>query len=245
MMVIPAIDLVQGEVTRLVQGRFDKKITYPKDPIEAARGFVREGAQRIHVIDLEGARDGRPRQAALIERILAEVPSRFQVGGGIRDAETVSHYLGKGAHRVVLGTRVSLDRGFLKEVLESFRGAVIVAIDAAEGRCATEGWTRLSDISVEEMIDRVHEFKGDEILYTDIARDGTLEGVNKEALRRVVALSDLNVIASGGVKSLEDIEKLLALGLEHLIAVIAGRALYEGSFSLKDAVQLTRNRLKK
>ena len=238
MTVIPAVDLKDGKAVRLSRGKFDEATVYSDDPVETARRFAREGAARIHVVDLDGAKSGTPCHAALIRKLVQAVPARFQVGGGIRDPKTIEEYRAEGVHRVVLGTRACLDGGFLKETLAAFGDFVIVGIDAVQGKVATDGWTKVTDIGTDRLIDRVLRFGGREIVLTDIDRDGMLKGPNFGAVRDVLAQFELNVIASGGVSSLEDIRTFLAMKSPNLTGVIIGKAVYEGRLSLKEAVAL-------
>ncbi len=236
MIVIPAVDLKDGKAVRLSQGKFDQATVYSDDPVETARAFLADGAARIHVVDLDGARTGVPAHGKLIRELSETVPARFQVGGGIRDPKTIEEYRRWGIHRVVLGTRACLDAGFLREVLRAFGGFIIVGIDAVKGRVATDGWTRVTDTKTDDLIDQVLTYGGREIVLTDIDRDGMMKGPNLEAVRSVLSRFAIGVIASGGVSSLEDIKAFAAMKSPHLTGVITGKALYEGKLSLKEAI---------
>ncbi len=199
MIVIPAIDLKENRAVRLTQGDFDRETVYSDNPAETARSFVNQGATRIHIVDLDGAKLGAPSHAALIREIVEAVPAQFQVGGGIREPRTIEEYRRHGIYRVVLGTRACLDVGFLKEVLSAFGEFVIVGIDAVKGRVATDGWTHITDMSTDRLIDRVLEFGGRQIILTDIDRDGMMKGPNFDAVKTVLERFAVRLIASGGV----------------------------------------------
>lgn len=238
MIVIPAIDLKEGKAVRLSQGDFERETVYSENPTATARDFVTEGAKRIHVVDLDGAKLGAPSHATLIRELVEAVPVQFQVGGGIREPRTIEQYRRHGVWRVVLGTRACLDAGFLKESLSAFGDFVIVGIDAVKGRVATDGWSRVTDMTTDRMIDRVLEFGGKEIILTDIECDGMMAGPNFEAVRSVLDRFSIQVIASGGISSLQDVKTYAEMKSPRLTGVITGKALYEGKLSLKEAIAL-------
>lgn len=240
MIVIPAIDLRGGKVVRLTKGDYDQESVYSESPLETAHRFLMEGARRIHVIDLDGARAGKPTQVEVIQELVRDVATEIQVGGGIRTPETIDRYLALGVSRVILGTRACLDRGFLKECLGAFQKKVIVGIDARDGKVATEGWTKITDIRVEQILEEVAGLGGEEIIYTDISRDGMLEGPNVDEIKRLSQRTSLKLIASGGVSGRSDIEKLLDLKLSNLLGVIVGKAIYEKKIDFKEAVEICR-----
>lgn len=238
MIVIPAIDLRGGKAVRLTQGKFDQETVYSENPAELAKGFVAEGARRIHVVDLEGALGGEPKHASLIRSIVSEVRgAEFQVGGGVREPRTIDMYLRSGVKRVVIGTRACLDRGFLTETLAEFGASVIIGVDAMKGKIATDGWTKVTDTKAEDLIDAAVEAGAKEIIYTDIHTDGMMTGPNTADLGRLAGMfEDAGFIASGGVSGLKDIDALVKLGRPNLVGVIIGKAIYEGRISVKDAV---------
>jgi len=240
MQVIPAIDLRGGRVVRLMQGVYDRQTVYGDNPEEIARSFAGQGACRIHLVDLDGARDGRPRQADTVKRLAETIRAEFQVGGGIRDTETAGAYLAAGLSRVVLGTRACLDKFFLQECLGAFGEKVIVGVDARDGFVATDGWTKLTDIPAEELVDRAAGQGAREVIYTDISRDGTLTGPNFVSVKKILDAADCDIIASGGIAKTEDLRQYMEFGTEKLVGVIIGKALYEGTINLKEAVELCR-----
>jgi phosphoribosylformimino-5-aminoimidazole carboxamide ribotide isomerase len=233
--VIPAIDLKDGRCVRLRQGRLDEETVYSQDPAEVARRWESEGARVLHVVDLNGAVEGVPRNRAAVESILKAVKIPVQVGGGIRDLATVEAYLSAGAERVVLGTAVVQDTALLEETARRFPGRVIVGVDAKGGRVAVRGWTAVADQEATDFVGRVAGLAVYAVIYTDIARDGMLEGPNLDALRRMAAVCPVPLIASGGITRTEDLRQLRALGPK-VIGAIVGKALYEGRIALRAAM---------
>lgn len=235
MIVIPAIDLKDGRCVRLRQGRLDEETVYSQDPSEVARRWESEGARVLHVVDLNGAVEGVPRNRAAVESILKAVKIPVQVGGGIRDLATVEAYLAAGAERVVLGTAVVQDTVLLEEACRRFPGRVIVGVDAKDGRVAVRGWTAVADQEATDFVGRVAGLAVYAVIYTDIARDGMLEGPNLDALRRMAEVCPVPLIASGGITRTEDLRQLRALGPK-VIGAIVGKALYEGRIALRAAM---------
>ena len=234
---IPAIDLKDGRVVRLMQGKFEAESVYPEEPRLLAKRFEGEGAQRIHVVDLDGALKGEPKNLALVESILKSVKTPVEVGGGIRKPEQVQRYLSMGASYVILGTRACLDAGFLKESIQAFGERVIVGIDASNGQVAVDGWTKVLPQKALEFALQVQGAGGKTIIYTDIAKDGALAGPNLSQVSAVCDAVKIDVIASGGVSAVADLKALVALQKKNLKAVIIGKALYEKKFTVKEAVQ--------
>ena len=234
MEVIPAIDLKGGRCVRLLQGDFDKETVFSTDPGAVAQGWEQAGAPRIHVVDLEGAASGRPENAEAVARILKSVDIPVQLGGGIRNMETLEGWLDKGVQRVVLGTAAVEDPDFLQEALRRFGESVVVGIDARDGRVAASGWKRTTEVDAIELIERMKGFGARRIIYTDISRDGMLSGPNLESVRQVVSSTKVPVIASGGVSTIEHLKSLRELGVE---GAIVGRALYTGDVNLREAIQ--------
>ncbi len=235
MIVIPAIDLKDGRCVRLRQGRLDEETVYSQDPAEVARRWESEGARVLHVVDLNGAVEGVPRNRAAVESILKAVKIPVQVGGGIRDLAMVEAYLAAGAERVVLGTAVVQDAALLEEACRRFPGRVVVGVDAKDGRVAVRGWTAVADQEATDFVGRVAGLAVYAVIYTDIARDGMLEGPNLDALRRMAEVCPVPLIASGGITRTEDLRQLRALGPK-VIGAIVGKALYEGRIALRAAM---------
>ncbi|MEY3668835.1 MAG: hypothetical protein RL258_230 [Pseudomonadota bacterium] len=236
---IPAIDLKDGQCVRLRQGDLTDATVFSDDPAEMARQWVTQGARRIHVVDLNGAVAGRPKNEPALRGIIraaGDIP--VQVGGGIRDLETIERMLDDGVSYAVIGTAAVKNPGLLKDACAAFMGHIIVSIDAKDGRVATDGWSKLSG---HEVIDLARKFEDDgveAILYTDIGRDGMLTGVNLEATVKLAQSVKIPVIASGGIAGLADIEALCAVESEGVMGAILGRALYEGRLDFAQAQAL-------
>jgi phosphoribosylformimino-5-aminoimidazole carboxamide ribotide isomerase len=236
MIVIPAIDLKDGRCVRLAQGDFERTTVYADDPVVMASVWKQRGAERLHVVDLDGSLAGAPRHEGVIRRILSETGLPVQVGGGIRNMETVETYLQSGVRWVILGTAAQSDPGFVRKVCRTFPGQVILGIDAVGGRVAVRGWTEKTEETVVALALRFVEDRPAALVYTDIARDGMETGVNVEATGRLAEAVGIQVIASGGVSGLRDIERLIPLEIKGVIGVIAGKALYSGALSLSEAI---------
>jgi phosphoribosylformimino-5-aminoimidazole carboxamide ribotide isomerase len=236
MLVIPAIDLKEGRCVRLRQGDMQQETVYSEDPVAVARQWERQGARLLHVVDLDGAIEGRPRNHSQIEAILKAVSVPVQVGGGIRSIETVRAYFERGARRVVLGTAAIQDHTIIEEASRQFPGQVWLGLDVRDGQLAVRGWTSVSDLSVASLLPTLKAYELGGIIYTDIVRDGMMNGPNLSALRAVVAGSRLPVIASGGIARLEDLRAIRALGSQ-VEGVIVGKALYEGRLRLSEAME--------
>jgi phosphoribosylformimino-5-aminoimidazole carboxamide ribotide isomerase len=235
MLVIPAIDLKDGRCVRLRQGDLKQETVYSDDPAAMAMHWQQLGAKLLHLVDLNGAVDGRPRNLSNIEKILTTVSIPVQVGGGIRTIETVRRYVSSGVHRVVLGTSALSNPAFLEQACKEFPERVIVGIDARDGKVAVHGWTHVSDTSVIDLVQQLagHPIAG--IIYTDIAKDGMLAGPNLEALRDMVHSSPVPIIASGGITCLDDLRGIQSLG-SRIAGAIVGKALYDGKIDLKEAI---------
>ena len=234
MMVIPAVDLRGGRCVRLRQGRPEAETVFSDDPLAVARAWAQQGAPRLHVVDLDGAFAGTPKQLGLIEEIARGIPVPVEAGGGLRSLEAVETLLASGARWAILGTRAALDPSFLEEACRRFAGRIIVAVDASDGRVAVDGWTRRLDIPAVDLARRAAQAGAAEILYTDIARDGTETGPNLSGTAAVAAAAGLPLLASGGVGSLEDLRRLA--GIPGVIGAVVGRALYTGAVDLKQAL---------
>lgn len=235
MLVIPAIDLLGGRCVRLTKGRYDEETVYSEDPVAVARDWVRQGARRLHVVDLDGAREGRPVHLDAVREIAAAAGVPVQLGGGLRSLDDVAAALAAGADRVLLGTRAVVDPAFLGEAAGRFPGRVLVSLDVRAGRVAVAGWLQTSPLTLDAALDRLSALDLREVVVTDVERDGTLAGVNPDLVRQA-ARRGFRVIAAGGVSTLDDIRALRALEPEGLVGVIAGKALYAGTLSLPEAL---------
>lgn len=238
MEVIPAIDIRGGRCVRLAQGDYARETVFADDPADVALRWQEAGAPRIHVVDLDGVREGRPVNEDVIRRILSRVRVPVQVGGGIRDIGAIQRYLELGAARIVLGTAAVEDQALLAEAVSAHRDAVVVGVDAREGIVVTEGWLKTTGVAAGELVRRLSEAGVRRVVYTDVSRDGMLAGPNLDAIAGLLAEIDglpapVKVIASGGVASLEHIRRLAGLGIE---GVIVGKALYTGALDLREAI---------
>lgn len=239
MLLIPAIDLKDGRCVRLRQGRMEDATVFSDDPVAMAGRWVEAGARRLHLVDLDGAFAGRPINTQIIRRIVSAFPEiPIQVGGGIRDEETVEGYLNTGAQYVIIGTKAVQEPHFVNNMCMEYPGHILVGLDAKEGRVAIDGWSKLSRHGVTEMAKRFERDGVEAIVYTDIGRDGMLQGLNVEATVKLAQAISIPVIASGGVRSLDDIRALCEAGEESIMGVIIGRALYEGTIDLAEARKL-------
>jgi phosphoribosylformimino-5-aminoimidazole carboxamide ribotide isomerase len=235
----PAIDLQEGRAVRLVQGDFDQVLTFNEDPVAQARAFAEQGATHLHVVDLDGARNGQPVHAHLVASIAAAFPGEVHFGGGMRSRAAIETAVATGARRVVVGTAVLQDAALLRWAIDRLGDGLVVAVDARDGKVATHGWTVVTDQDAVALAESLVTTGVRHILYTDIARDGMLEGPNLPALRRLAtAAPPINVIASGGISSLDDLRRLRGLNLANLYGVIVGRALYEGRFGVAEALRV-------
>lgn len=238
MLVIPAIDLKDGRCVRLRQGDMAAETVYSEDIPAVARRWQEQGAGVIHVVDLNGAVDGEPRNLPQIEQVIRHVDVRVQVGGGIRNIETVRRYLTAGVSRVVLGTAALTDRAFLELACREFPRRILLGLDARDGKVAIKGWTAVSDRLAVDVLKDVSGCEIGAVIYTDIARDGMLAGPNIRALQEVVDRSSFPVIASGGISKLEDLRAVETLG-PRIEGAIVGKALYDGKLDLRSAIAAT------
>jgi len=233
---IPAIDLKQGQCVRLRQGRMDETTVFSDDPVAMAGKWVEQGCQRLHMVDLDGAFEGNPVNADVIEEISSAFPDLpIQIGGGIRTVETVEAYLEAGVSYVIIGTQAVRKPEFVTELCAEFPGNVIIGIDAKDGMVAVQGWAEDSDHTAEHVAQRFEDQGVSAIVYTDISRDGMMQGVNLEATRLLAESISIPVIASGGVTDMKDIINLNSVKGAGIEGVIIGRALYERTISLPDA----------
>jgi len=236
----PAIDLKEGLCVRLEQGDMARARIFNRDPAAQAYQFEQQGFEYLHVVDLDGAFAGKPMNATAVDRILEAVGIPVQLGGGIRDMPTLEAWLGKGVTRVIIGTAAVRDPSFVKAAARSFPGRIAVGVDARDGRVAVEGWAETSEIRALEIARRFEDAGVAAIIYTDIARDGLLKGLNLEATLTLAEAVTIPVIASGGLASLDDVRALLAPHAHRLAGAIAGRALYDGSLEPAAALELIR-----
>ncbi|MEY3944801.1 MAG: 1-(5-phosphoribosyl)-5-[(5-phosphoribosylamino)methylideneamino] imidazole-4-carboxamide isomerase [Pseudomonadota bacterium] len=237
MILIPAIDLKDGHCVRLKQGDMDQATTFGEDPAAMARNWLDKGARRLHLVDLNGAFAGKPQNFGAIKAILQEVGSDIpvQLGGGIRDLDTIEKYIDAGLQYVIIGTAAVKNPGFLKDACTAFAGHIIVGLDAKDGKVATDGWSKLTG---HEVVDLAQKFEGwgvESIIYTDIGRDGMLSGINIDATVKLAQALSIPVIASGGLSNMNDIEQLCAVEDEGVEGVICGRAIYSGDLDFEAA----------
>jgi phosphoribosylformimino-5-aminoimidazole carboxamide ribotide isomerase len=232
-MVIPAIDLQGGRCVRLVEGRAETATVYGDDPVAWARRWAGEGAERLHVVDLDGAFAGGPRHAGLIASIVQAVPVPVEVGGGLRDLETLGAALATGARWAILGTAAALDPAFLDAACARWPGRILVGVDAVDGRVAVDGWTRTLALTALELRRRAGAAGAAAVIYTDVRRDGTGRGPNLATTAALAAAAGLPVIASGGIAGVEDLRRLA--GIPGVVGAIVGRALYTGAVDLRAA----------
>ncbi|OGP94483.1 MAG: 1-(5-phosphoribosyl)-5-[(5-phosphoribosylamino)methylideneamino]imidazole-4-carboxamide isomerase [Deltaproteobacteria bacterium RBG_16_47_11] len=240
MIVIPAVDLKEGRCVRLSQGRMDQESVYSEHPVEMAKHWESKGAERLHVVDLNGAVTGKPIHRSLIKEITQSLRIPIEVGGGIRNIATIEDYLSSGVRWVILGTAAFQNRSLVEEACRQFPERVILGIDARGGRVAIQGWNEVVSL---DAVDLAKQFEGkglSAIIFTDIERDGMSTGLNFESTRRLSTSTSIPVIASGGVSRIEDIEHLLELESEGVLGVIIGRALYTGQLILEEAVRLVK-----
>jgi phosphoribosylformimino-5-aminoimidazole carboxamide ribotide isomerase len=231
----PAIDILDGQAVRLRQGDFAEKTVYRDSPLEAARAWVEEGARFLHIVDLDGARTGSPQNLRHVEAITAELSVPVQLGGGLRSLPSVRDALRAGVERVILGTAAYTDIDFLDDVLGAFRERVIVSVDTRGGNISTSGWQETTQMPADSVIERLQQRGVRSFVYTNVDRDGMLEGPDIEEVRRIAGVVRGRFLYSGGIGSLEDLERLAALRQVNLGGVIVGKALYEGRFTIHEA----------
>lgn len=235
MEIYPAIDLKDAHVVRLSQGDYDQVEVYSPDPVEIAKSFREKGAANLHVVDLDGARDGTLSNFSVIKDIAASGGLFIEVGGGIRDEERIRHYIEAGVNRVILGTVAAEDPQFVKEMVQKYGDAIAVGIDARDGKVAVKGWKETTALDSVEFCKEMAGFGVKTIIYTDISKDGMMSGINEEIFYQLAKEIPTNIIASGGVSNLSDLEKLKEIGV---YGAIIGKALYTGAIDLKEAVEL-------
>ncbi|HMV53348.1 MAG TPA: 1-(5-phosphoribosyl)-5-[(5-phosphoribosylamino)methylideneamino]imidazole-4-carboxamide isomerase [Rhodocyclaceae bacterium] len=237
MLLIPAIDLKDGHCVRLKQGDMTDATVFSEDPVAMARHWLAAGARRLHLVDLNGAVAGKPKNEAVIKKIVAAVGEDvpIQLGGGLRDLDTIERYLDDGVSYVIIGTAAVKNPGFLHDACVAFPGHIIVALDAKDGKVATDGWSKMTGHDVVDLAKKFEDYGVEAVLYTDIGRDGMLNGVNVEATVKLAQALRIPVIASGGIADLKDIDRLCAVEDEGIMGAITGRAIYEGTLDFRAA----------
>jgi len=237
-LIIPAIDLKNGHCVRLVQGRMDSATVFSEDPVAMARNWSGLGARRLHIVDLDGAVAGKPKNEKVIREMIAAVGEKtpIQLGGGIRDLDTVEGYIDAGVAYVIIGTAAVKNPGFLQDACTAFPGHIIVGLDARDGRVAVEGWSKMTGHDVADLAKKFEDYGAEALIYTDIGRDGMMNGVNIEATYKLARETRIPVIASGGLNNIKDVQAICErLAPEGVIGAITGRALYEGSLDFSKA----------
>ena len=237
MLIIPALDIKDGHCVRLKQGRMSEATVFSEDPVAMARHWKAEGARRLHVVDLNGAAAGKPKNEGVIRAILQGLGGSLpvQLGGGIRDLDTIEHYLDMGVSYIIIGTAAVKNPGFLQDASTAFSGHIIVALDAKDGKVAVEGWSKMTGHDVVDLAKKFQDYGVEALIYTDIGRDGMLTGVNIEATLKLARELRVPVIASGGLTSIDDIKALCKIESEGINGVITGRAIYQGKLDFKRA----------
>lgn len=241
MILFPAIDLKEGLAVRLEQGDMARATVFHRDPAAQARAFEMQGFRYLHIVDLDGAFAGKPVNADAVDRILETIGIPVQLGGGVRDMATVEGWLGKGVDRVIIGTAAVRDPAFVKEAAKEYSGRVAVGLDARDGKVAVEGWAEASELTVLDIARRFEDAGVAAIIYTDIARDGMLQGINWDATIVLAEAVSIPVIASGGLASMDDIRTLLEPRARKLEGAIAGRAIYDGRLDVPEALRMLRD----
>ncbi len=239
MLLIPAIDLKQGRCVRLRQGDVKEVTVFSDNPVKVAERWVKAGARRLHIVDLDGAFEGKPMNADVINEITERFPDLpIQVGGGIRNEETVDVYIQAGVRYVIIGTRAVSEPHFIRDLCVKFPSHVIVGIDARQGKVATEGWSKLSNHDANNMAQHFEDYGVEAIIYTDILRDGMMNGVNVDATVELAESINIPVIAAGGIYNLDDVRKLAEVADSGIVGAITGRAIYEGTLDFAEGQQL-------
>ncbi len=239
MLIIPAIDLKDGCVVRFVQGKFDKKV-YSRDPLKTAKHWIKAGAKFLHIVDLDGALSGKPKNLNIVKAIVENVDVPIEFGGGVRNTEIIRELLDLGVKRVVLGTKAISDTTFLKKAFSKFKDKIIVSLDARDDLLSIQGWkSSYKKTDVIKFTKMLKEIGFKQLIYTDVLKDGTLSGPNIKAIKKLLKETGLKLIASGGISSLDNIRRLKILEKHGVAGVIIGKALYEGRFTLSEAIKLS------
>lgn len=238
MIVFPAIDILGGKAVRLSQGDYDRVTVYNDDPVAQAREFAEQGAEWIHVVDLDGARDGVPGNLEVIDRIVHTVGVDVEIGGGIRTIDTMLQLVGAGASRLVLGTSLVTNPDFVREAVDTFGEVVVAGVDARDGEVQIAGWREGARVRAHELVAELRDFGIRHLVYTDVARDGMQSGINAEVYRAIAAEAGFPVVVSGGISTLDDVRACLELGPDVVEGFISGRAIYEGTISVPEVLAL-------
>jgi phosphoribosylformimino-5-aminoimidazole carboxamide ribotide isomerase len=233
MYIIPAIDLIEGQCVRLIQGQYDRRINYHNDPIEQTKAFIADGAQWLHIVDLEGAKSGRPVNTSVISQIAALGKLKVEVGGGLRDEDSVKQLLDIGVERAIIGTKAVSDFEWFGNLADKFKGRIVLGLDARGASIATEGWLQNSSEPLLDFAKKAAGLPIAAIIYTDISKDGMMAGPNLQRTKALIEAVDVPVVASGGVTSIDDVRNLVRI---KAAAAIIGRSLYEGKITLPDAI---------
>ncbi|MBI3600296.1 MAG: 1-(5-phosphoribosyl)-5-[(5-phosphoribosylamino)methylideneamino]imidazole-4-carboxamide isomerase [Nitrospinae bacterium] len=245
MLIIPAIDIKGGKCVRLFQGKMEQETVYSDDPVSVAKKWEAEGAEFLHLVDLDGAVEGDPKNKDIISNIIKGIKIPVEVGGGIRNIDSIKEYISIGAQKVVIGTTACENPEFVREACNNFPGKIMVGIDAKNGNVAVRGWKDVTDTRASSLAKRFEGMDVAGIIYTDISRDGTLSGPNIEAIKSFAESINIPVIASGGVSNINDIKSIIGLKKDGVTGIIIGKALYSGSVNLREAIELTKiNRIK-
>lgn len=234
MIILPAIDLYDGQAVRLLRGDYDQRTVYSDKPVEVAKSFVAAGAHNIHLVDLAGARDGGTPAFALIAQIVRETGLSAEVGGGIRSAEDVGKYLDAGVRRVILGTAAVVDKPLLRSLVDTYQDRIAVGVDVRDGRVAIKGWREMTDETLEDFCTFLEDAGVQTIICTDISKDGAMQGTNRKMYADLADRFDLNIVASGGITTIDDVRALRDMGLW---GAILGRAIYSGDIDLREAIE--------
>lgn len=237
MIIFPAIDLVQQKAVRLLKGDYANMTVYSDDPVAVARDFEAAGATHIHMVDLEGAKDGTTPNLAIVERVAKETSLSVEIGGGVRDMATVENYLAVGVDRVILGTAAVTDEAFLRAAVKAYGEHIAVGADVKDGFVAIKGWLERSAYTLEQFMDKMQSIGVKTVICTDISKDGAMKGANRELYRELSAKYAMNIVASGGVSSMEDVRALRAMDL---YGAIIGKAYYIGAIDLREAIEVAR-----
>ena len=240
MIIIPAIDIIGGKVVRLEKGDFNKEKVYSTDPLEIAKNWEEKGAEFLHIVDLDGAREGKIKNVAVITNIMKNIKVPCEVGGGIRDRADIDYFLKNGAARVVLGTKAFEDPDYLRKLIDNFNEKIVVSCDFSGNEVVKKGWQEKTTLGPIDAVKQMRAIGVKTIVVTDINVDGTLTGPNMERLKEILDAVDISVIASGGISSLEDISKLKEMNNKNMVGVIIGKALYEGRIDLKEALEIAK-----
>lgn len=235
--VIPAIDIKDGKVVRLKQGKFNDVTVYYDSPLEVAHMWAGMGAELIHVVDLDGALEGKLKNLAIVKEIASKVSAKIELGGGIRDKDTVQEVLNSGIDKVVIGTK-ALEDNFVNDIAKKFSGKIVLGVDAKDGIVYTKGWVLNTKIKAVDFVQKMSDSGISAINYTDITRDGMMSGPNINSLKNILEVSHINIVASGGVSTIEDVKKLKELEVYGLSGMIIGKALYEKTIDLKEAIKI-------